>query len=165
MLKIQLTPHYAYLALNLNLNFSAYQPTRRKLACTAVEDFVLPTETLNGDDINASLAAFSMPASLSSAAATDCLRYDVCFRRILLYYSVVLLSPTGVVTILVLVLLITSPPSNVKLPTTLASVIICSMIAQFCCTLAPTRTLPVVGEIFFFSSCFSFELQRIQFLL
>lgn len=130
--------------------YSTQSVLRRKLLCqaAAADDVIamLP-ETLYADE-NATLS--SAPAPVISS---DCFRYDFCFRRILVYYGVVLLSPTGTVTVLVLVLLITSPPTGVKLPAMLASVTICCIIAQFCCTLNAIRTLPVVGKTAIVNVC------------
>lgn len=117
---------------------------RRRIPClSTVDNLALIPEMFGLDESN--LTRPTSPVSPTSRVS-NCIRYEYCFRRNLIYYAVILLSPTIVVTVLVLVLLITSPPVNVKLPAMMAAVTICCVMAQFCCTLAPRKTLPVIGK-------------------
>ena len=87
--------------------------------------------------------------SLSGGGDDDdddrCAVYRLCVRRRLLYHGVVLLGPAVGVTLVLLTLLASAPSPVVKLPATMAVVVVGCLLVQSVCSMAPD-TLPVVGQ-------------------
>jgi len=76
----------------------------------------------------------------------DCVSYRLCLRRRLLYHAVVLLAPAVCITVVLLTLLVTSPSLAVKLPGTMAVVVVSCLLLQFISSTTPSDTLAIIGE-------------------